>query len=64
VSCVSGTRYPVLAARAVLKRTPHVLMSGAGAEALARREGLAFVPVDWFVTARGQEQLLLGGEQS
>lgn len=57
VTCVSGIRNPVLAARAVLERTPHVLMSGAGAHALARREGLAFMPVDWFVTARRQEQL-------
>ncbi|MGQ0776979.1 MAG: isoaspartyl peptidase/L-asparaginase family protein [Pseudonocardiales bacterium] len=57
VTCVSGIRNPVLAARAVLERTPHVLMSGAGAHALARREGIVFVPADWFVTARRQEQL-------
>lgn len=57
VTCVSGIRNPVLAARAVLERTPHVLMSGAGAQALARREGLTLVPADWFVTARRQEQL-------
>ncbi|HSL06905.1 MAG TPA: isoaspartyl peptidase/L-asparaginase [Pseudonocardiaceae bacterium] len=57
VTCVCGIRNPVLAARAVLQRSPHVLMSGAGAQALARREGLAFVPADWFVTARRQEQL-------
>jgi L-asparaginase / beta-aspartyl-peptidase len=57
VTCVCGIRNPVLAARAVLERTPHVLMSGAGAQALARREGLVFVPADWFVTARRQEQL-------
>jgi L-asparaginase / beta-aspartyl-peptidase len=57
VTCVSGIRNPVLAARAVLERTPHVLMSGAGAQELARREGLTFVPTDWFVTARRREQL-------
>jgi beta-aspartyl-peptidase (threonine type) len=57
VTCVCGIRNPVLAARAVLQRSPHVLMSGAGAQALARREGLAFVSADWFVTARRQEQL-------
>lgn len=57
VTCVSGIRNPVLAARAVLERTPHVLLSGAGAEELARREGLALVPTDWFVTARRQQQL-------
>lgn len=58
VACVSGIRNPVLAARAVLERTPHVLMSGAGARALAHREGLAFMPADWFVTARRREQLI------
>jgi L-asparaginase / beta-aspartyl-peptidase len=57
VTCVSGVRNPVLIARAVLERTPHVLMSGTGAQALARREGLAFMPADWFVTARRQQQL-------
>lgn len=65
VTCVSGIRNPVLAARAVLQRSPHVLMSGAGAQALARREGLTFVPADWFMTARRQQQLtriLLSGQ--
>ncbi|HSZ28780.1 MAG TPA: isoaspartyl peptidase/L-asparaginase [Pseudonocardiaceae bacterium] len=57
VTCVSGIRNPVLAARAVLERTPHVLMSGAGAQELAHREGLTFMPTDWFMTARRREQL-------
>jgi L-asparaginase / beta-aspartyl-peptidase len=56
VTCISGIRNPVLAARAVLERTPHVLLSGTGAQELAQREGLAVVPVDWFVTARRREQ--------
>ena len=57
VACVSGVRNPVRAARAVMDRTPHVLLSGAGALGLARREGLALVQAGWFVTARRQEQL-------
>ncbi|HEX2289569.1 MAG TPA: isoaspartyl peptidase/L-asparaginase [Pseudonocardiaceae bacterium] len=57
VTCVSGIRNPVRAARAVMERTPHVVLSGAGALELARREGLALVPAGWFVTARRQEQL-------
>jgi isoaspartyl peptidase/L-asparaginase-like protein (Ntn-hydrolase superfamily) len=57
VTCVSGIRNPVRAARAVLERTPHVLLSGARALELARREDLALVPVGHFVTARRQEQL-------
>ncbi|MGH3827672.1 MAG: isoaspartyl peptidase/L-asparaginase, partial [Pseudonocardiaceae bacterium] len=57
VTCVSGIRNPVLAARAVLERTPHVLLSGAGAQKLARQESLASMPSDWFMTARRREQL-------
>lgn len=57
VTCVSGIRNPVRAARAVMQRTPHVLLSGAAALELARREGLALVSAGWFVTARRQEQL-------
>jgi L-asparaginase / beta-aspartyl-peptidase len=65
VTCVRGIRNPVLAARAVLERTPHVLLTGAGAHALARREGLAFAPAGWFVTARQQQRLarFLHGDQ-
>ncbi|MCA1695643.1 MAG: isoaspartyl peptidase/L-asparaginase [Actinobacteria bacterium] len=57
MTCVSGIRNPVCAARAVMGRTPHLLLSGAGALELARREGLALVPAGWFVSARRQEQL-------
>jgi L-asparaginase/beta-aspartyl-peptidase (threonine type) len=66
VTCVSGIRNPVLAARAVMERTPHVLLSGAGALEFAGREGLALVPTGWFVTARRQEQLtrVLRGNQA
>jgi isoaspartyl peptidase/L-asparaginase-like protein (Ntn-hydrolase superfamily) len=66
VACVSGIRNPVRAARAVLERTPHVLLSGAGAEQLARREGLPFMPPSWFVTPHRQQQLarLQGGGQA
>jgi L-asparaginase / beta-aspartyl-peptidase len=57
VACVSGVRNPVGAARAVMDRTPHVLLSGAAVLELARREGLALAPAAWFVTPRRQEQL-------
>ncbi|MGH4025894.1 MAG: isoaspartyl peptidase/L-asparaginase family protein, partial [Pseudonocardiaceae bacterium] len=57
VTCVNGIRNPVLAARTVLERTPHVLLSGAGAHDLARREGLPSAPTEWFVTARRRDQL-------
>jgi len=57
VTCLSGIRNPVRAARAVMERTSHVVLSGAGARELARREGLALVSDGWFVTARRREQL-------
>jgi beta-aspartyl-peptidase (threonine type) len=52
VACVRRIRNPVLAARAVMERSPHVLLVGAGAERFARRQGLAMVPMDYFSTRR------------
>ena len=40
VAMVSRVRNPVLLARVVMERTPHVLMAGAGAEALASSAGV------------------------
>ncbi|CAM2006196.1 isoaspartyl peptidase/L-asparaginase family protein [Acanthopleuribacter pedis] len=53
--CVAGVttvRNPILLARAVLERSPHVFLSGAGAEQFA--QSLGFKPVDpkWFRTER------------
>jgi L-asparaginase / beta-aspartyl-peptidase len=50
---VSGTtriRNPVSAARAVMERTPHVHLTGAGAEQFARQEGLPLAPPWYFFT--------------
>lgn len=52
VTCVRSVKNPVLAARAVMERTPHVLLAGAGAERVARRQGLAMVPPAYFDTRR------------
>jgi beta-aspartyl-peptidase (threonine type) len=40
VALVSRVRNPILLARAVMERTPHLLMGGAGVERLARDAGL------------------------
>ena len=40
VAAVSRVRNPILLARAVMERTPHILMVGAGAENLAREAGI------------------------
>ncbi|MFN7176279.1 MAG: isoaspartyl peptidase/L-asparaginase family protein [Thermaurantiacus sp.] len=57
VAAVQNVRHPILAARAVMEETPHVLLAGDGATAFARMRGLAPVPdpVGWFRLAVGVE---------
>lgn len=50
VAGICGPRNPVLAARAVMETTAHVLMIGDGALAVARAAGLRFEPEDYFET--------------
>lgn len=50
VTSICGPRYPVLAARAVMEQTEHVLLAGDGAERFCRDAGLEFCPPDWFGT--------------
>lgn len=50
VTCVSRTRNPVLAAREVMRRSPHLLFASAAADALAEAWGLEMVAPDWFGT--------------
>lgn len=57
VAAVSRVRNPVLLARQVMERTPHVLLIGAGAEALAGEAGLALVEPAWFDTEAARLQL-------
>jgi L-asparaginase / beta-aspartyl-peptidase len=52
VACVSRIRNPVVAARAVMEKTRHVLLAGTGAERFARRQRLAMVSPEYFVTRR------------
>jgi len=57
VGCVTRIRRPGRAARAVMEHTEHVLLVGAGAEALAQRLGLELVTPDYFSTEARREQL-------
>ena len=50
VAALTRTRNPVLAARAVMERTPHVLLAGAGADAFAKDSGLAQEEPSYFHT--------------
>ncbi|MDO9526355.1 MAG: isoaspartyl peptidase/L-asparaginase [Gemmobacter sp.] len=51
VAGIFGPKNPVLAARAVMERTSHVLMIAEGALAVARDAGLDFADRDYFFTA-------------
>jgi beta-aspartyl-peptidase (threonine type) len=67
VAGIFGPRNPVLAARAVMERSPHVLLIGEGALTLAREQGLAFAEPRYFHTEarwRALQQTLggLGGD--
>jgi L-asparaginase/beta-aspartyl-peptidase (threonine type) len=53
VAAVTGVRHPVALARAVMESTPHVLMAGPGAEALAEER----VAPEWLVTERQRRRL-------
>jgi beta-aspartyl-peptidase (threonine type) len=57
VAGVRTVRNPVLLARAVAERTPHVLLVGEGAESFAGEIGLERVDPDWFRTPERVEQL-------
>ena len=50
IAGIFGPRNPVLAARAVLERSPHVLLVGSGATEFCRRAGLEFADRDYFFT--------------
>lgn len=50
VACVERIRNPVLAARAVMERTRHVLLAGKGAEHFAEKQGLQLESRDYFST--------------
>ena len=53
VAALQGFRNPVVAARAVMERTPHVMLAGEGAGLFAREQGLEAVgdDPDWFTHA-------------
>ncbi|EGM6592224.1 beta-aspartyl-peptidase [Salmonella enterica] len=63
VAGVSHVRHPVLAARLVMERSPHVLMVGEGAENFAFSQGMARVSPDIFSTPARYEQLLVARDK-
>ena len=59
VAGVTRVKNPIEAAYAVLKHSPHVLLSGAGADEFAEQQGLAMVGNTYFSTPRRAEALEL-----
>ena len=57
VAGVRHVRNPVLLARAVMERSPHVLLAGEGAESFAREQGIALVDAGYFRTETRWRQL-------
>lgn len=59
VAGVSHLRNPILAARLVMERSPHVMMIGEGAENFAMAQGMERVSADVFSTPERYAQLLV-----
>lgn len=58
IAGVNHIRNPILAARAILERSPHVMFTAEGAETFAREQGLEMVEPDFFSTDERYQQLL------
>lgn len=54
---VLRVRHPVSLARAILEKTPHVLLVGEGAVRYAEDAGLEFEDPDWFVIDRERQRM-------
>ena len=59
VVMVRRVRNPILLARAVMERTPHVLMGGVGAERIAREAGLRLCRPEAMIAPRSRERWLV-----
>lgn len=57
VAGATHTRHPVSLARAVMERSPHVLLAGDGADAFAAEHGLEPADGDWLATPDRRRQL-------
>jgi L-asparaginase / beta-aspartyl-peptidase len=57
VAGVTRVKNPILAAHAVMRRSPHVLLIGAGAEHFAQGQGIELVAPEYFHTRERWEQL-------
>lgn len=56
IAAARTTMHPVSVARAVMERSEHVLLAGAGADRFAALHGLELAPAAYFITAERAEQ--------
>jgi beta-aspartyl-peptidase (threonine type) len=57
VAVVTDIKNPITAARVVMTKSPHVMLSGAGASEFAKEQGLEMVSPDYFFTRRRWDAL-------
>jgi beta-aspartyl-peptidase (threonine type) len=57
VAAVTRTRHPISLARAVMEKSPHVFLSGEGADLFSVEQGLEQVDPAWFATPERRRQL-------
>jgi beta-aspartyl-peptidase (threonine type) len=57
VAGVKHIKNPISLARMVMEQSPHVMLTGDGAEAFAKEHGVELVPADYFYTERRWKQL-------
>ena len=57
VAGASATKNPVSLARAVMEKSPHVMLSGAGADQFSREQALEQADEDWFALPERRRQL-------
>jgi len=50
VAGIKTVKNPILAARKVMENSPHVMMTGTGADAFAKEQGLEIVDPAYFIT--------------
>ena len=55
---VTNVKNPIRAARAVLEKSDHVMLSGSGAETFAEEQGLELVDPEYFYTERRNSPVL------
>lgn len=58
VAGITRTRHPIELARAVMNESPHVMLTGAGADTFSKERGLEQVDPSWFRTEERWQQLL------